>query len=136
MKKFSFIVIFIAALFLTGCSNSNVITEIDYNKLEDLIKNEETFILEITQTGCSHCQEFSPRFKAILKTNDLTAYNLNLYNMTKEEQDKFNDLTTVTGTPTVLFFKDGKEMTNTKIVGALSNDEVKKILKRAGFIEE
>lgn len=135
MKKFSFIVIVIATLFLTGCSNS-VITEIDYNKLENLIENEETFILEITQTGCSHCQEFSPRFQAILKTNDLTAYNLNLYNMTKEEQDKFNDLTTVTGTPTVLFFKDGKEMTNTKIVGAQSNDEVKKILKRAGFIEE
>ena len=135
MKKFSFIVIVIATLFLTGCSNS-VITEIDYNKLEDLIENEETFILEITQTGCSHCQEFSPRFQAILKTNNLTAYNLNLYNMTKEEQDKFNDLTTVTGTPTVLFFKDGKEMTNTKIVGAQSNDEVKKILKRAGFIEE
>ena len=135
MKKFSFIVIVIATLFLTGCSNS-VITEIDYNKLENLIENEETFILEITQTGCSHCQEFSPRFQAILKTNDLTAYNLNLYNMAKEEQDKFNDLTTVTGTPTVLFFKDGKEMTNTKIVGAQSNDEVKKILKRAGFIEE
>ena len=135
MKKFSFIVIVIATLFLTGCSNS-VITEIDYNKLEDLIENEETFILEITQTGCNHCQEFSPRFQAILKTNDLTAYNLNLYNMTKEEQDKFNDLTTVTATPTVLFFKDGKEMTNTKIVGAQSNDEVEKILKRAGFIEE
>ena len=54
MKKFSFIVIFIAALFLTGCSNSNVITEIDYNKLEDLIKNEETFILE---TELKHFQK-------------------------------------------------------------------------------
>lgn len=134
MKKFFILGILVLTTLLTGCSNNNVITEINYDKLEELIEAKETFILEITQTGCSHCEEFTPRFKAILKTNDLEAYSLNLYNLTSEEKDKFNDLTTVTGTPTVLFYKEGKEVTNTKIVGAQSNDDVEKILKKAGFI--
>ena len=106
-KKIKFLLIGIFIVFLTGCGNSsNTITEIDYSKLEDLIDNKESFILEMSQTGCSHCEEFSPRFTAVLKTNDLTAYSLNLYNMTDDEREKFSELTTsVTGTPTVLFLK-------------------------------
>ena len=134
MKKFFILGILVLTTLLTGCSNNNVITEINYDKLEELIETKETFILEITQTGCRHCEEFTPRFKAILKTNDLEAYSLNLYNLTSEEKDKFNDLTTITGTPTVLFYKEGKEVTNTKIVGSQSNDSIEKKLKKAGFI--
>ena len=127
--KFLLIGIFIALL--TGCSNSNnTITEIDYSKLEDLIDNKESFILEVVQTGCSHCEEFSPRFKAVLKTNDLTAYSLNLYNLTEEDTKKFSKLTTsVSGTPTVLYFKDGKE-TSHKINGAVSNEKIEEFLEK------
>lgn len=82
-KKIKFLLIGLLIIFLTGCSNNaNTITEIDYSKLENLINNKESFILEIVQTGCVHCEEFSPRFKAILKTNDLESYSLNLYNLT------------------------------------------------------
>lgn len=136
-KKIKFLLIGIFIVFLTGCGNSsNTITEIDYSKLEDLIDNKESFILEIVQTGCSHCEEFSPRFTAVLKTNDLTAYSLNLYNMTDDEREKFSELTTsVTGTPTVLFFEDGKETSN-RINGAVDNEKIEEHLKDAGYIKE
>ncbi len=136
-KKIKFLLIGIFIVFLTGCGNSsNTITEIDYSKLEDLIDNKESFILEIVQTGCSHCEEFSPRFTAVLKTNDLTAYSLNLYNLTEEEREKFSELTTsVTGTPTVLFFEDGKETSN-RINGAVDNEKIEEHLKDAGYIKE
>ena len=130
-KTIKFLLIGIFIVFLTGCGNSNnTITEIDYSKLEDLIDSKESFILEIVQTGCSHCEEFSPRFKAVLKTNDLTAYSLNLYNLTEEDAKKFNELTTsVSGTPTVLYFKDGKE-TSHKINGAVSNEKIEEFLEK------
>ena len=130
-KKIKYLLIGIFIVFLTGCGNStSTITEIDYSKLEDLIDSKESFILEIVQTGCSHCEEFSPRFKAVLKTNDLTAYSLNLYNLTEEDTKKFSKLTTsVSGTPTVLYFKDGKE-TSHKINGAVSNEKIEKFLEK------
>ena len=130
-KTIKFLLIGIFIVFLTGCGNSNnTITEIDYSKLEDLIDSKESFILEIVQTGCSHCEEFSPRFKAVLKTNDLTAYYLNLYNLTEEDTKKFSKLTTsVSGTPTVLFFENGKETSN-KISGAVSNEKIEEFLEK------
>ena len=130
-KTIKFLLIGIFIVFLTGCGNSsNTITEIDYSKLEDLIDSKESFILEIVQTGCSHCEEFSPRFKAVLKTNDLTAYSLNLYNLTEEDTKKFSKLTTsVSGTPTVLFFENGKETSN-KISGAVSNEKIEEFLEK------
>ena len=129
-KKIKFLLIGILALILTGCSSSKVITDIDYSKLEEMIDNKESFILEVVQTGCSHCEEFSPRFKAVLKTNDEEAYSLNLYNMTDDELKKFNELTTsVSGTPTVLYFEDGKE-TSHKINGAVSNEKIEEFLKK------
>ena len=133
-KKIKFLLVGIFIIFLTGCNNSNVITDINYNKLEELIDNKETFILEIVQTGCSHCEEFSPRFKAVLKTNNLEAYSLNLYNLNEEEKKKFNELTTVSGTPTVLFFKDGKE-TSRRISGSVDNDKIEETLQKAGYIK-
>ena len=81
-KKIKYLLIGIFIVFLTGCGNSsNTITEIDYSKLGEMIDNKESFILEVVQTGCSHCEEFSPRFKAVLKTNDKEAYSINLYNL-------------------------------------------------------
>ena len=129
-KKIKYLLIGILALILTGCSSSKVITDIDYSKLEEMIDNKESFILEVVQTGCSHCEEFSPRFKAVLKTNDEEAYSLNLYNMIDEERKKFNELTTsVSGTPTVLYFEDGKE-TSHKINGAVSNEKIEEFLEK------
>ena len=129
-KKIKFLLIGIFIVFLTGCGSNSTIIEVDYSKLEEMIDNKESFILEVVQTGCSHCEEFSPRFKAVLKTNDLEAYSLNLYNLTEEESEKFSKLTTsVTGTPTVLFFKDGKETSN-KISGAVSNEKIEEFLEK------
>ena len=130
-KTIKFLLIGLFIVFFTGCGNSsNTITEIDYSKLEEMIDNKESFILEIVQTGCSHCEEFSPRFKAILKTNDLEAYSLNLYNLTEEDAKKFSKLTTsVSGTPTVLFFENGKETSN-KISGAVSNEKLEEFLEK------
>ena len=39
-KKIKYLLIGILAIFLTGCSNSNVITDIDYSKLEEMIDNK------------------------------------------------------------------------------------------------
>lgn len=82
-------VILVGVLLLTGCKNSlNTVKEIDFSTLQGKIENKETFILEIVQTGCSHCEEFSPRFREVLSKYDLTGYSINLSNLTEEEKNK------------------------------------------------
>ena len=131
MKKIiSFLFLIMACFCLTGCNDSEVIKEIEYSDLETLIDNKDSFILEIVQTGCQHCGEFSPRFRTVLKNNNVTAYSLNLYNLNDEDMEKFNDLTTsVSGTPTVLYFEDGKETSN-RIYGAVPNEKIEDFLDK------
>ncbi len=137
MKKIlSILAICLFTITLTGCSSNDTISEIDYSKLESMIDNDESFIVEVIQTGCHFCEEFSPRFEAILKTNNIKAYSLNLSNLTEDEEEKFNDLTNITGTPAVLFFKDGKEKIANRIAGAVSNDNIKKHLEEAGYLND
>lgn len=134
MKKLIILtLIVISTIMFTGCSNNNVINEINFDELEEKIDNKDSFILEIIQTGCSHCEEFSPRFKAVLKTNNLEAYSLNIYNLNNEEREKFNDLITISGTPTVIFFEKGKE--ENRISGAVSNEKIEEELTEAGYIK-
>ena len=135
MKKImAVILIVISTIMITGCSNNNTVTEINFKDLEEKINNNDSFILEVIQTGCSHCEEFSPRFRAVLKTNNLEAYSINIYNLSDEERKEFNDLVTISGTPTVIFFDKGKE--ENKISGAVSNKKLEEELKESGYIKE
>ncbi len=136
MKKFRFLIIILGLFLLTGCNNTfTAIEEIEYNTLEEKIENKDNFILEVMQTGCSHCEEFTPRFKSVLEEYKVEAYSINLSNLTKEEDKKLDKIALVTGTPTVLFFKKGKEETLYRLVGAASDNEVIKKLKSAGYIK-
>ena len=138
MKKKSFILltIFIGILFLTGCSNDlNTVKEIDFTTLQSKIDNKESFILEVIQTGCSHCEEFSPRFRSVLSKYDLTGYSINLSNLTEEEKSKLYEITEISGTPTVCFFKKGQEEVMSKLVGAVSNKELITKLKDTKYIK-
>lgn len=134
-KSIGFLIILIGILFLSGCSsNVNTIKEIDFDTLQNKLNNKDTFILEIIQTGCSHCEEFSPVLRKVLGDYNITGYSINLSNLTAEEKEKLYSITDVSGTPTVCFFKDGNEEVMHKIVGATSSKEVYNKLKEANYI--
>ncbi len=135
-KKIIFLVMLMGIFLLTGCKNNlNTVKEIDFATLESKIENKDTFILEVVQTGCSHCEEFSPVFRSVLGKYNLKGYSINLSNLTEEEKDKLYEITEVEGTPTVCFFKKGNEEVMNKIVGAVSNKEVVNKLKDAKYIK-
>ena len=109
MKKVLFIVfVCIFSLLLTSCGKSNL-KDLKYSDFQKMVANKETFIVEVSQDGCSHCASFTPKFEDVLNEYNITAYNLNLSNMAKAERSEFNNNYNVEGTPTVMFFKDGEE---------------------------
>lgn len=135
MKKvFLFFTILFSCFLLTGCSN---LKEIDYSTLKEKLENKESFILEVVQTDCSHCKEFSPRFDDVLKENDITAYKIDTQKLSTEEKKEFDSIIYVSGTPTVVFINEGEETeTYNRISGAVSNEKIIKKLKQAKYIED
>ncbi len=138
MKKKLFILTLtmIGCFCISGCTeNLNTIKELEYDQVKEKIDRKESFILEVIQTGCSHCEEFSPRLKKILAENHITAYSMNLHNLTDEQKKEFKEISYVSGTPTVIFFTEGEEETSHKIVGAVSNKNILAHLKDMGYIK-
>lgn len=127
--------IMILAFCLTGCSTGGI-KEISYQELKQKVEDKETFMLEIVQTGCSACEDFTPRFQKILKENNITAYSINLTNLSEEERTKLNDIANINSTPTVIFYENGEEESvSLRIIGAVNNEKINQKLKTQGYIK-
>ena len=134
MKKVYFAIILVIGCFLfSGCSN---IKEINLNELQSKLKNKETFILEVMRTNCSHCKSFGPKFDEVLKQNKIKAYKIDIDKMSDKEKATFDGIIYVSGTPNVVFIKNGKELERyTRIDGDIGKSTIEKKLKDAGFIK-
>ncbi len=131
-KKFTKILaVLVLILLATGCKSP--ITEVTYQDINKMIKDNKTFILVVTQDSCIHCEEYKPRIKKILKKNNLTAYNLNITNISEEYYNDFKDKYDFKGTPTTMFFKKGKENISLRIIGAVNDEKIKSNLKSQGY---
>lgn len=145
MKRiFKILSLFIVIIVLVvGCgSNKNKehLIDISYDELNKKIENSDTFILEIVQDGCPHCSNFTPVFTSVLEEYELTAYSINIYE-TKIGSDNLQEFLNTygkdLGTPTVIFFKDGKETsTMQRMEGEKSKSQIISKLKTNGYIKE
>ncbi|MBJ7950338.1 thioredoxin family protein [Bacillus nitratireducens] len=130
MKKitiFSFIfIIFLIFLFIftnkketkTKITN-NIQNEIKVNELQNnLLKQDEKFVY-FYQTNCSYCKKVSPIVIPMAKKLNIDMKMLNL----EEEQNGWN-LFKIQGTPTIVHYKDGKEID--RIEGEYKKEEFKK----------
>lgn len=137
MKKFLKLIVIILCLFIfTGCGKSYV-KEISYNEYKDLIKDKETFILEIMRTDCSACINFKPKLEQVAEDYKLEIKYLNTDHLSEEEYNDLFDKTGISGTPTVIFYHNGIEETvASRINGSVSTDKIISKFKASGFIEE
>ncbi len=110
--------------------------ELKIDELIEKCENKESFILVISQTTCSHCAEYKPRFKKILAKHKITAYYLEKDLLNEEEEAKLNEIANISGTPTTVFIEEGVEpSTSTRLVGAKSSDSIESRLKAMGYIK-
>ncbi|PFK33922.1 thiol reductase thioredoxin [Bacillus cereus] len=120
------IVLFAAIFAVTQMEKKNASTdEKGYysNKisLEDLNKNIEDKIeqtIYFYQTSCVHCQKVSPIVVPLAKDLNVDMKVIDIENL-NEPWDKYN----IQGTPTIIHFKDGKEVS--RISGEQSKEKFK-----------
>ena len=130
-KNLKIFLLVIGILFLTGCSK-NYIKEIDYNQYKELISSNKTFILEVMRDDCINCKNFKPKLNEVAKEYNIEIMSISTDNLSDEELDVFG----VSGTPTVIFYKNGKEETTAaRIIGDTSKDKIVTKYKASDFIK-
>ena len=113
------------------------ILNIGLSEVKEKIDNKDTFVLVITQTGCSHCTAYLPVLEDIGNEYKLNFYDINITNLSDDEKTEFNKLVRFNGTPTTIFFTDGEEKsTTTRLVGEKTKDKIINRLKSEGYINE
>lgn len=126
------LVLITTLILTTACSNSNL-KEINYKDYKKLIENKETFILEVMQTGCSHCTDIKPKLEKVTKDYNIEIKYINLTKMSKEDKEELG----INGTPTILFYNNGVEETvASRISGDRPIDYIVSKFKANGFIKE
>ncbi|WP_018765342.1 thioredoxin family protein [Bacillus sp. 105MF] len=121
MKKILFFIITILSIFtlifvLTnkGTKSEKTISteEVNYYKnqitpeqLQQDLSNHKTKIVYFYKTTCPHCQRISPIVVPMTKNMNIDMQVLNL-----EEYKQGWDMFQIKGTPTIISYKDGKEM--------------------------
>jgi len=112
------------------------LTEITFSELKEKLENKEDIVLEIVQTGCHNCTSFSPKFEEVLEEYKIEAYSLNI-SLLDEDGKKWLDEYEVDGTPTVIFFKGGKEISKMKrMVGDQDKERIISKFKSNGYISK
>lgn len=139
-KKISLIVVLIIIIsfivLLIFNKDNSYLKEITYNQFIEKIENKEDFILYFKQNGCSHCNKFTPVFENVLNDYKVNAYFINLSNISENENKKLLSSYSISGTPTVIFIRSGKELSKLyRIDGEKSKDIIIKKLKKAEFLK-
>ena len=123
------------------------LTFIDYYDYEDLISDDDTHVIVVGQTTCSHCIAIKPALNSVAKEYDLTINYLNLTEMTQDESEDFTEsLTTIKyndpdfiesgsyGTPLTLIISKGK--VTSYISGERTKSQLVRAFKKVGLISE
>lgn len=128
------ITILIVLFLAIGKAKEGYLLELNLNKLKEKIENKETFVLCISKTTCSHCNDYKPKLKSIANE-----YNIDIYyiDVDKYDEEEFSNLISFDGsTPTTIFIKNGdEETTSNRINGDVSKRKIIDKLKSNDFIK-
>jgi len=113
------------------------IHELAFNELESKLNNQDSFVLIITQTGCSHCEAYLPVVQNVSNKYKVDFYVLNRTNISDEERTKLKNIANISGTPTTLFYTSGEEKSAlNRLVGQATEYRLVEKLTSEGYIHE
>lgn len=133
------LVLLVGAFIVDNIIANYYFSKIGYKEIIEKIEDKEDLILLISQTTCSHCENYKPKLKDVAKKYKLHVYYIDVDLLDEDEYDELNSYLSFasSGTPITIFLKDGNETTvANRIKGDSSKDKIIKKLKSNGFISE
>lgn len=138
MKKlFTFVLCSCLVMLFAGCSSKlSTYTTISLDEVYEKLDQKDSFILTIGSSNCSHCVSFKPKMETVIKLYKVQVFYIDISELNEDEYKKFVQRMNFTGTPTTIFFEDGKEtaMSN-RIEGDKDIETIESKMKKAGYIE-
>ena len=137
MKKILICCLLCLGLMICGCSaKRNTYTMLSYEQLLKKIENKETFPLVIGSSECSACANYQITMQSFIKEYQIEVFEIDLLELSDEEYDKLKLELSFTGTPTTVFYEDGK-LTSffNRIDGSASKGVVEDYFKSNGYIK-
>ena len=132
MKK---ILIVISLFLLTGCS-SNSLRNINFKEFKNKIESKESFAVYISRTGCTHCENYEPTLKKVLKDNKIKIYKIDLAKLQQSEETSVKNKVKLEGTPTLIYINKGSADTKNALIGETTYDNTVDFFKEIGMIGE
>ena len=105
--------------------NDNLV-KLNYDEIMEKMNNNESFVLCISRTTCSHCNVYKPKLRKVANKYDIKIYYTDVDKYSKNDLKDFNSKISFDGgTPTTLFIKNGEEKTTaTRIEGDVSIEKI------------
>lgn len=131
------IVIGLIVFYFLGSNSSDNFIKLNYNEFKEKVDNKDSFVLCVSRTTCSHCNDYKPKLKEVSKKYNIKIYYTEINEFSNSELDYFKDNFGFDGgTPITMFIKDGKEgTTGSRIEGDVSMEKIVSKLKTNGFIK-
>ncbi len=99
--------------------------KITSNEFDNVITNSQFVLIDFSSPGCAPCKKVPPVLEEIINESEgleVSAYEVDVTESTDIAQKLF-----IMGVPTVVIFKDGKEIKRFNSVP--KKDKIKKLLK-------
>lgn len=137
MRKILFSCLIILILAISGCSTKlDGYTELSYNELIKKIENTETFPLVIGSSGCSACANYEITMNKFISDYQVEVFIIDLSKLSETEYDKLMVDISFNGTPTTVFYEEGKLTSYyNRIDGSESKGVIEDYFRNNGYIE-
>ena len=140
MKKIKYIALIclICLSFVMTCCGEKTLHIIDYQDLASKFKKEDTFVLYLGSSQCSHCMEFKPTLERVIADNSLDVYYIDLAKVSEEQYKEIAKKTGLEGTPTIVYVEKGvvDRDDDKRIVGTKDEEETTDYFKTIGLIKK
>jgi len=131
------LVVLIGALIGDKLLGKSYLHEIKAADAIKMIENKEDFIIVISKTTCSYCNDYKPKLERIAKEYKIEMYYVEVDLIDEKDQAKFEEYFNFDSTPQTIFIRDGEERTAaSRINGNQSISTIKMKLKANGWINE
>lgn len=130
------IILVILAIFIWSLRKNNLVS-INYDEIMEKVNNKESFVLCISNTECTHCNDYKPKLKKVANKYNVKIYYTDVDLFNDEDYNDFKvNFSFDGGTPITIFIINGEERTTaTRINGDVSIEKIINKLKKNGFIE-
>lgn len=131
------LVLLLSFLIINKAISKGNLVELTYDEFVQKIDNEESFVLCVSRTTCSHCATYKPKLESVAKDYGIDLYYIDIDKYSEEEQEEFEKIINFNdSTPTTVFLKNGKETTaSNRINGDVSTSRIIDKLKSNDFID-